>query len=196
MITLTSAVHVGIARTSVRYTLALSGGGDSIGALFCIFQLLPSVNNIFIDHNLRYESARELQVRRIVSCKLSDFGGSANLRRCRILALIKLVCKFGGWCVRTAHTLLDNTEHVFGRQASFSAYSLCIPSFRWVSETSLDKPWGALFLRPHALTRYVNDISNADASNLRALWHQLGELALARVRWSVFASARLASMPC
>ncbi|AUI38830.1 tRNA(Ile)-lysidine synthetase [Candidatus Hodgkinia cicadicola] len=194
--TLTSTVHVGIACAFVRSVLALSGGGDSIGALLCMFQLLPSVNNIFIDHDLRYESARELRVRRVASCKLCDFGGSVSLRRCRILALIKLVCKFGGWRLRTAHTLVDNTEHVFGRQASFSAYSLCIPSFRRVFEINLDKPWGTLFPRSHALTRYVNDISNVDASNLRALWHQLSESASARVRWSVFASARLASMPC
>ncbi len=127
---LTSVAHVSIVCAFARSVLALSGGGDSIGALFCGFQLLPSVNSVFIDHNLRYESARELKAKRIVSCELCDFGGSVSLRRCRVLALIKLACKFGGWRWRTAHTLIDNAEHALGRQASFSAYSLCMPSFR------------------------------------------------------------------
>ncbi|AUG91369.1 tRNA(Ile)-lysidine synthetase [Candidatus Hodgkinia cicadicola] len=188
-----NTAHAGIACVCLRSVLALSGGGDSIGALFCMFQLLPSVNSIFIDHNLRYESAREPRAERVIACKLLDFG--ARARRCRALAFIKLACRFGSWRLRTAHTLMDNTEHTLGRQSGSSAYSLCIPSSGRTLEINSDKPWVTLRSRAHALARYANDISNADASNLRALWRQLSELALARVRWSAFASARLALAP-
>lgn len=164
-----NTAHASVACACARSVLALSGGGDSIGALFCMFQLLPSVSNVLIDHGLRYESARESQLKRVIACKLCDFGASARLRRCRVLALAKLASKLGGWRLRTAHTLTDSAEHALGRQASFSAYSLCIPSFRRVFEIDSAKPWLTFCPRAHALARYVNDISNVDASNLRAL---------------------------
>ncbi len=49
------------------------------------------------------------EYRRIGSCELCGFGGSASVCRRCTLALIKIVCKFGGWRLRTARTLIDNT---------------------------------------------------------------------------------------
>ncbi|ATY93539.1 tRNA(Ile)-lysidine synthetase [Candidatus Hodgkinia cicadicola] len=174
--------------------LALSGGGDSIGVLFCLLRSLKVINRITINHNLRFESFNDLRCTLASIVDLNVDCANTCLRNQRLNLLSKLVCILGHWNFQTAHTLNDNIENLFGRNINYSAYSLCIP-YSWIKlKTEFKKPWATSKPRAHTRARYINDIANADANSLRALWRQLNERAHARIRMSVLARPRLTSV--
>ncbi|XXM90071.1 hypothetical protein AADW59_00530 [Candidatus Hodgkinia cicadicola] len=172
--------------------LALSGGGDSVGAYFCLHRVCQLASAVVIDHSLRYEGICEPSVKSVFVCGVVSVGACAHMRRQRIALLVSLAYCFGVWNLWSAHTLSDNYENILGRHIG-GAYSLCMPKLRYVLRIILEKPWVCSRLRANAHFRYVNDLLNVDANNLRTLLRQLCVNVCARCYWSALARMRLTS---
>ncbi|XXN13720.1 MAG: hypothetical protein AAI978_00535 [Candidatus Hodgkinia cicadicola] len=185
-----------LACANAHTALSTSGGGDSTGALLCSLRLARSNISISLDHSLRYESARELFVKRLFVCEFGCAGANAHLRLQRVALLTNLARRLAKETLTSAHTLTDNTEHVLARANTCCAFSLAIPYSIDSFGIKTSKPWLTLLPRRSAYIRYVNDISNTDASLFRTLQRQLSERTHKRVYWSKFARTRLALTPC